>query len=131
VATLHHYGDPLPTRPEHQPGTEGMDVYLGPTPESRLKYHGEDLPPQVIMGVQTRCSHAIRTVKAGADGNDRDLVTTIDSCYSPELHLALVTTIDDPVKGKSKHEFTNLKRNEPDPALFRLPVGYTEREASR
>jgi len=131
VATLHHYGEPLPVRPEHQPGTEGMDVYLGPTPESRLKYHGEDLPPQVIMGVTTRGTRAVRVVKQGMDGNDRDLTTTIDSWYSPELHLALLTIIDDPVKGKSRLEFTNLKRNEPDPAFFRLPVGYTEREASR
>jgi len=108
-----------------------MDVYLGPTPESRLKYHGEDLPPQVIMGVTTRGTRAVRVVKQGMDGNDRDLTTTIDSWYSPELHLALLTIIDDPVKGKSRLEFTNLKRNEPDPAFFRLPVGYTEREASR
>jgi len=106
-----------------------MDVYLGPAPASRLKYHAEELPPKVLMGVTTRGSHVVRVVKAGLDGNDRDLTTTIDSWYSPELHLALLTEIDDPVKGKSRLEFTGLSRDEPPAGLFQIPPGYTERES--
>jgi hypothetical protein len=78
---------------------EGMDVYLGPSSSIRLKYHAEELPPLVIMGVTTRGSKAVRTIPAGVDGNDRDLTVTIQSWYSPELRLALVTIIDDPSEG--------------------------------
>lgn len=129
VAMIYHYGEPRRLPPEHDPGMEGMDVYLGPTPASRLKYHAEELPPKVLMGVTTRGSHVVRVVKAGLDGNDRDLTTTVDSWYSPELRLVLLTEIDDPVKGKSRLEFTGLSRDEPPAGLFQIPPGYTERES--
>jgi hypothetical protein len=128
--TVTHFGEPRPLPPERQPGTEGMDVYLGRSGEQRLKYHGEELPPQIIQGVTARGSKVVRTLPAGADGNDKELTTTILSWYSPELHLALTTIIDDPVKGLTKLEFTNLKRVEPDPALFRLPSGYIVRDVN-
>jgi len=104
-------------------------VYLGPSPSERLKYHGEELPPQVIQGVMTRGSKAVRTIPAGLDGNDHQLTRTILSWYSPELHLAMTTIIDDPVEGLKKLEFTNLKRVEPDPQLFQIPAGYMVRDA--
>jgi hypothetical protein len=99
LATVKHFGDPLPRRTERDLGMEGMDVYLGPSSSIRLKYHAEELPPLVIMGVTTRGSKAVRTIPAGVDGNDRDLTVTIQSWYSPELRLALVTIIDDPSEG--------------------------------
>jgi len=129
VAMVYQLAEPRRLPPEHPPGIEGMDVYLGPSSASRLKYHGEELPPRVLMGVTTRGSHAVRVVKAGVDGNDHDLTTTIDSWYSPELHLALLTEIDDPVKGKSRLEFTDLSRDEPPAGLFQIPPGYTVRES--
>ncbi|WP_125486626.1 hypothetical protein [Edaphobacter aggregans] len=106
-----------------------MDIYVGPSASSRLKYHSEELPPQTIMGVTTRGSKAVRILKAGVDGNDHDLTTTIESWYSPELRLALITIIDDPVNGLKKYEFTNLKRAEPDPKIFQMPADYTFRDA--
>jgi hypothetical protein len=129
-ATRTYFGEPKPASPDHQPGLEGMEVYLGPRGSQRLKYHAEELPAQVIEGMTTRGSKVVRTVPAGVDGNDHDLTTTIVSWYSPELKLALTTIIDDPVKGLSKYEFINLKRIEPNPALFLLPKGYMVREES-
>jgi len=126
--TLTHFAEPRPLPAEHFPGSEGMDVYLGASPSQRLKYHGEELPPQVLQGVMTRGSKVVRTVPAGADGNDHDLTRTILSWYSPELHLAMTTIIDDPIDGLKKLEFTNLKRVEPDPTLFEIPAGYMVRE---
>jgi hypothetical protein len=66
----------------------------------------------------------VRTIPAGVDGNDHDLTTTIESWYSPELRLALITIIDDPIKGLRKLEFKNLKRTDPDLAPYRVPAGY-------
>jgi hypothetical protein len=85
-ASRTYFGEPKPAPPEHQPGLEGMDVYLGPSGSQRLKYHAEEMPAQVIEGVTTRGSKVVRTVPAGVDGNDHDLTTTtIVSWYSPEL----------------------------------------------
>jgi hypothetical protein len=128
--TLTHFAEPRPLPPSRQPGVEGMDVYVGPSPSERLKYHAEELPPQVLQGVTTRGSKVVRTVPAGVDGNDHDLTTTILSWYSPELHLAMTTIIDDPIKGLHKMEFVNLKRVEPDPKIFEIPAGYMIREAA-
>lgn len=129
IAMVRRFGEPLPHGEEHKPTVDGMDVYLGAANSTRLKYHMEELPPQVILGITTRGSKAVRTLPAGADGNDRDLTTTIQSWYSPELRLALVTIIDDPVKGLTKLEFENLKRVEPDPKIFQVPPGYTFQDA--
>jgi len=129
TAMVRHFGEPLPARTERTLSSEGMDVYLGPGPSSRMKYHLEELPPQVIMGMTTRGTKAVRTLPPGADGNDHELTTTIQSWYSPELRLALITIIDDPVNGLRKFEFSNLKRAEPDASLFQIPAGYTLQEA--
>ncbi len=126
--TLTRFAEPRPLPASHQPGTEGIDVYLGPSQSQRLKYHAEELPPQLIQGVMTRGSKVVRTVPAGLDGNDHDLTTTILSWYSPELHLAMTTIIDDPVGGLKRLEFTNLKRVEPSPELYQAPAGYMVRE---
>lgn len=123
------YAEPRPLPTERLPGPEGMDVYVGPNSSSRLKYHAEDLPGQMIQGVMTRGSKVVRVLPAGTDGNDHELTTTILSWYSPELHLAMTTIIDDPVAGLKKLEFTNLKRVEPDPAIFQLPPGSMVRDA--
>jgi hypothetical protein len=129
TATVQHFAEPLPQRPSRMPGAEGMDVYLGPESASRLVYRAEELPPQTLMGVWTRGSKATRTLPAGVDGNSKELVTTIDSWYSPELRLALTTIIDDPVKGLTKLEFKDLKRVEPAAASFQVPAGFVVRDA--
>ena len=124
-AKVKHYGEPRRLPPEHIPNEDGMDVYLSDGPgTSRMKYHTEPLPSQMIMGIEARGSKSVRTIPAGVDGNDHDLTTTIESWYSPELKLALITIIDDPIKGLRKLEFRNLKRTEPDLAPYRVPPGY-------
>jgi hypothetical protein len=125
--TLTRFAEPRPLPPEHSPGLQGMDVYLGPSSSQRLKYHAEELPPQEIQGVMTRGSKAVRTIPAGVDGNDHDLTRTVLSWYSPELHLAMTTIIDDPVDGLKRLEFVNLKRVAPSPELFQIPAGYMVR----
>lgn len=131
VAWLRHY-DP-PRQQLVPPGAlqgrpQGVTVYIGPANE-HMRYVIESLPAQELMGVHAEGSKATRTVPAGKDGNDRDLTWTVQSWYSPELKLALITIVDDPIKGLIKYEFRNLKRIEPDPSLFRIPTGYSVKDA--
>ncbi len=82
TAIVKLFGEPKPARQDRKSALEGLDVHLGPTPQERLKYHSEDLAPQIIMGVLTRGSKAVRTLPAGADGNSKELKITIQLATS-------------------------------------------------
>lgn len=133
VAWVRHYDPPLPPREHQKPAAtqgrpQGVDVYIGPATD-RMRYTLEPLPPQQIMGVSTIGSNSVRTVPAGKDGNDHDLTWTVQSWYAPDLKLALYTIVDDPVKGLTKYEFRDLKREEPLSSLFQVPPGFTIKDA--
>lgn len=132
VAWVKHYDPPQPLAPKkavaEAGGREGTAVYLGPV-NDRMRYSMESLPAQEIMGLRTVGTKATRVVPAGKDGNDHDLIWTVQSWYSPELKLALTTIVDDPIKGLTKYEIRDLKRVEPDAALFQIPSGYAIKDA--
>lgn len=67
----------------------------------------------VVEGLPTRHSHS-------ATGKDK-VEKSVDSWYSPDLSLAIVTIIDEPGKGKTTYRFTHVSRDEPDAGLFRVP----------
>lgn len=123
IAYTKPYGDPRPERLHQHVNSSGMDVYLGSVTD-RLKYRLTPIEGQVLQGEPTDGTQALRTVPAGVDGNDRDLRWSIRSWYSPRLHLAMFTIVDDPFKGLTKHEVLDLKTTEPDPGLFLVPEGY-------
>ncbi len=120
------YGDPPKETPQGEVGSEGRDVLLGPYTD-RLKFHLEKIDPQVMHGLETEGTKATRVVKAGMDGNDRDLVTTIQSWYSSKLHIPMYTITDDWKTGLRKFEVVDLSLAEPDPAIFHVPEGYSVR----
>jgi hypothetical protein len=133
VAWVRHYDPPLPPREHPKPVAtqgrpQGVDIYIGPV-NDRMRYSVEPLPPQQIMGISTTGSKAVRTVPAGKDGNDHDLTWTVQSWYAPDLKLALYTIVDDPLKGLTKYEFRDLKREEPPSSLFHVPPGYAVKDA--
>jgi len=64
------------------------------------------------------------TIPVGAQGNDRPLVSTTESWYSPELKTTALSTRSDPRNGESTTKLTNISRAEPDAALFLPPAGY-------
>jgi thiol-disulfide isomerase/thioredoxin len=79
-----------------------------------------DLPenPPLIEGVPTRYTRTVR----GADGETPEV---IESWYSPDLHMAMLTIDDKPSTGKTTYRFQHVSRAEPDPALFQVPAGMT------
>jgi hypothetical protein len=70
-----------------------------------------------IEGVPTRYSHSV----TGKDENEK----SIESWYSPDLKLAMLTIIDRPGIGKKTYRFVKVSQAEPDAALFRVPEGFT------
>jgi hypothetical protein len=82
------------------------------------------LGTKAIEGIQVTGTRSVSTIPAGAIGNDKDIVVTRETWYSPELKLVIQSTQDDPRFGETMYSLTNIQRNEPDEALFQIPTGY-------
>jgi hypothetical protein len=93
-------------------------------PTATVEFKQEALPSEVIDGVT--CEHLLQTetIPAGAIGNERPLIITSETWASPELHLLVRRKRNDPRFGETNYTLTGIKRNEPDPALFRLPGNF-------
>lgn len=87
----------------------------------------EDLGTIAVNGIMAHGTKSITTIPVGAIGNDREFHSVTESWYSPELNLLIKSVSSDPRFGTTTYELTNISRNPPDPALFRLPADYTIR----
>jgi len=83
------------------------------------------LGTQTISGVAAEGTRTTRTIPAGAIGNERPIVITVERWYSAELQTAVKTTRSDPRMGETVMQLTEIKRAEPDASLFQVPADYT------
>lgn len=90
----------------------------------QIKLNTESLGTKTIEGFQTTGTRNTTTIPAGTIGNDKDIVVTSESWYSPDLKVVLQSTRDDPRFGKTNYSLTNIQRSEPDESLFQIPAGY-------
>lgn len=84
----------------------------------------EPLGTKAIDGIPATGTKTTSTIPAGTFGNDKDLVITRETWYSPDLKLVVQSTQTDPRFGTTSYALTNIQRNEPDPSLFQVPAGY-------
>jgi len=85
----------------------------------------KDLPPSVINGIQTVGTRLTVPIPRETVGNKRPLETVTERWYSEDLKLLVKSSNYDPRSGKASYELTNIVQGPPDPALFRVPQGYT------
>jgi hypothetical protein len=85
----------------------------------------EQLGTETIQGIPVTGTRTTNTIPVGMIGNDKDILITRETWYSPELKLVLKSTQTDPRFGETTYTLTNIQRNEPDPTLFQVPAGYT------
>lgn len=85
----------------------------------------EQLGTQSIDGMNAVGTRITQVIPAGTQGNDHDLTIVHESWFSPELKVDLLTKHSDPRSGEATTEVRNLSLDDPDPALFRIPEGYT------
>jgi hypothetical protein len=83
------------------------------------------LPSQTLAGVNAEGVRTTMTIPAGAQGNDKPLVSVRELWTSPDLKIVLLETSDDPREGSRKTEVNSLTPGAPDPTLFQVPQGYT------
>jgi hypothetical protein len=84
----------------------------------------EDLGPQVIQGISCTGTREIRTIPAGAIGNEQPIEITSETWMSPELKTVILSKHRDPRFGETVYQLTDLKRDEPNQALFQVPSDY-------
>lgn len=70
------------------------------------------------------------TVPIGKIGNEQPIVITQEGWYYPQLKLLVKDIEQNPLVGERTYELTNIRSEEPDPALFKVPEGYTLKEQS-
>lgn len=75
-------------------------------------------------GVRADGTRTTWTIPAGRIGNEKPIEIVSERWYSPELMLVVATRHADPRSGETSYRLVNLKRGEPDAALFRLPGDY-------
>jgi hypothetical protein len=101
---------------------EGHHESSGPLDARDVK--SESLGTKTIEGISVTGTRDTRTIPAGTIGNDKDLVITRETWYSPDLKLVVQSTQNDPRFGETNYSLTNIQRSEPDASLFQVPVGY-------
>jgi tetratricopeptide (TPR) repeat protein len=68
------------------------------------------------------------TIPAGKIGNQQPLTVTSEVWVAPQLKLIVKQVEDNPVTGERTFELTNIRNEEPDPSLFKIPDGNTVKQ---
>ncbi len=84
----------------------------------------EDLGTDVMQNVTVRGTRVSRTIPAEVAGTAKDIVVVVETWYSDQLHMNMVTKSSDPRFGKQVLTLTDVVQNEPDPKMFLVPAGY-------
>jgi hypothetical protein len=84
----------------------------------------ESLGTQTIEGIQATGTRTTTTIPSGTIGNDKDLIVTHETWYSPELKLVIQSTQNDPRFGQTTYTLKNIQQGQPDETLFQAPADY-------
>jgi hypothetical protein len=88
----------------------------------------ESLGTQQIEGVSAEGTRITRTIPAGTIGNENPINIVVESWTSTDLHVLVLSKRTDPRFGETTFRLTNIKRGEPDAALFQVPSGFTAQQ---
>jgi len=84
----------------------------------------ESLGTKIIEDIQAVGTRSTSTIPAGTIGNDKDLIITHETWYSPELKLIIQSIQNDPRFGQTTYTLKNIQQSQPDEALFQVPADY-------
>jgi hypothetical protein len=85
----------------------------------------EQLGTRMVEGVEAVGTRVTQVIPAGTIGNDKDLVSTRETWFSPELKVVVSSIRNDPRFGEIRYTLNNIQVSEPNPSLFQPPAGYT------
>ena len=85
----------------------------------------EQLGTRMVEGVEAVGTRVTQVIPAGTIGNDKDLLSTRETWFSPDLKIVVSSIRNDPRFGEIRYTLTNVQLTEPNPSLFQPPAGYT------
>jgi hypothetical protein len=97
----------------------------GPFDNGKRNLTRESIGNDVIDGINLVGTRETLTIEAGVLGNSQPLVVTREFWYSPDLQVNLAITRKDPRQGTQVVRVGDVSRAEPDPAMFKIPAGFT------
>ena len=86
---------------------------------------------QSYEGLKVDIDRTVETIAAGAIGNSKPIESVVERYYSTELKMTVFSRRSDPRNGESIYRMTDIKRSDPDAALFRVPAGYSVSEGKK
>lgn len=87
-----------------------------------------DLGEKTIAGVKASGSRLEETIPAGTKGNDKPLLHTSETWYSPDLATLVYSRVSMPEFGDIVMHVENLKFGDVPASTFALPEGYAIRD---
>jgi hypothetical protein len=93
-------------------------------PDLDTKATCEALGTKDIDGIAAVGAKVTIVLPVGALGNDRPIASITETWVSPDLKVIVLSKVTDPRLGETVRHLTHLSRDEPDPALFRVPDDY-------
>jgi hypothetical protein len=114
-------------RVKMQPGARGAAVPPNAKPVSATPPtpNSESLGTQTMEGILVEGRRETLRNPAGSMGNAQPASSAIERWTSSELGIAVLVKTSFPQGGDSTIRLTNIKRVEPDIALFRPPADFT------
>ena len=103
------------------------DVQRGATPPNvttPLNLGERELDGEKVAG-----SRIESTIPAGAIGNEQPITMSAEQWYGKDLKVVVEATYRDPRTGETKYRLRDIKRQEPDARLFRVPKDYSQEAA--
>ena len=90
-----------------------------------------DLGSKEIPGLGIALGKSVtHTIAAGEIGNEQPIVSTSEIWSSRDLQIVVLSKHSDPRTGESTYSLSNIQRAEPNAALFKVPAGYSIRDAA-
>jgi len=86
------------------------------------------LGTQMINGISAEGTRYTRTIPAGKIGNEKPITSVTEKWYSPDLQMVVMTKRNDPFRGETVSQLTNIQRQEPAATMFQVPADYTVQE---
>jgi hypothetical protein len=113
--------------PSSAPLTAPRPNTVAPPPPdpSRPERKSESLGEQIFGEVVAEGSRITTTYPIGYEGNDRPIIASNEIWVSRDLKLQIMRKFSDPHIGMNLREMTNIRRAEPDVALFQVPADFT------
>lgn len=84
----------------------------------------ESLGTKIIEGVEAEGTRSVRTIPAGAIGNDLPIEIVYEKWYSKELDMIVYSRNFDPRFGEQIYRLVNVDRSEPEADLFKVPADF-------